>query len=113
MLSYKEISQILLNLVQDHFRFIFPSTLSLPIQQRRIDIIQTRIRALAWILAISIPIWGLLDLAAFPYQLSLAFLDARLLASSALIAFLVYGNKFYKENQHKLWTTYFQLRACS
>ena len=91
------------------YRFVFPSAIAIPTQFRRIAIIQSRINALAWVLAISTPLWSILDALAFPYALWQSILIARLLAGAAFGSFLLIGRVMFRTNVRNLWIIYLQL----
>jgi diguanylate cyclase (GGDEF)-like protein len=95
--------------IHNLYRFIVPSALLLPFQQKRIDVLQLRIRSLAWILALSIPAWSLLDAFAFPHDLWVSLCVARLLGGAAFGFFLLFGGTVFKRSSRKLWRIYLQL----
>ena len=94
---------------QDHYIFTFPSMLPLPAQQKRIDVIQQRIRSLALLLAFAFPAWSILDALAFPHDLWISSLEVRLVAGAAFASFLLLDVAFIRRWVHGLRLIYLQL----
>ena len=91
------------------YSVIFPSALAVPIQHQRIDIIQSRIRSIAWLLAIGLPLWSCVDAIAFPDDVWSFMLMGRLLAGAAFASFLLIENTLFKKGVSGLWIIYAQL----
>jgi diguanylate cyclase (GGDEF)-like protein len=88
---------------------IFPSALSLALQQRRIAVIRSRLRFLMTLMAIGLPLWSVLELYIFPHELWLSLLEARILAGLSLGVFVLFGDKLLHKGIGKLWHIYLQL----
>jgi hypothetical protein len=95
--------------LRKQYFYIFPSTVLLPVQQKRIAIIQARLHVLMWVMAIGILAWSILESLVFSHDLWLSLLRARMMASTALIGFLFFGDRIFPRSIGKLWRIYFQL----
>jgi hypothetical protein len=82
---------------------LFPSALSIPVRHQRLDIIQSRINAIAWILAFATPLWSFVDAVAFPDDVWAPLLTSRLLAGAAFASFLLLSNAFFKKGGTNLY----------
>lgn len=91
------------------YRVLFPSALSVPVRHQRVDIIQTRINAIAWILAFAIPLWSCVDAFAFPDEVWAPILSGRLLAGAAFASFILVSKVFFKRGGINIWLIYLQL----
>jgi diguanylate cyclase (GGDEF)-like protein len=95
--------------LRQQFGYIFPSALPLPMQQKRIAVIQARIRLVVAVMAIGIPAWSALEFLVFPYPLWASLLKARLLAGAALGIFFFFSNRIHKKSAGRLWRIYIPL----
>jgi diguanylate cyclase (GGDEF)-like protein len=105
----RELPSRMIEALREQYIYIFTSSLSLPVQQRRIAVIQSRLRFLMTLMAIGILAWSVLDYYAFPRSLWLSLLLARVLAGASLIGFLVFGDRLFRKSIGKLWHVYLQL----
>lgn len=108
-LLVKDLVQDCAGRVHDHYLFLFPSSLPLPAQQKRVEVIQHRIRSLAILLAIAVPVWSLLDALAFPHDLWVTSLEVRLLAGAAFASFLLIDSALLRRKDYGLRIIYLQL----
>jgi len=95
--------------LRDQYTVIFPSTLSIPIQHQRMDIMQVRIRAIAWLLAFAMPLWSLIDAVAFPHDVWTSMLVARLLAGAGFASFLLIENLLRVKGARGFWMLHAQI----
>ncbi len=89
--------------------YIFPSVMSVAMQQRRIAVIQSRLHFLMAIAAIGLPTWAVLEIDVFPRELWLSLFEARLLAGAAFAILLFADRLFKKSVSGKIWWIYLQL----
>lgn len=99
----------LLDTLRAQYTVIFPSAMSVPISHQRDDIMQSRINAIAWLLAIGMPLWSLVDALAFPDEVWRSILTGRLLAGAAFASFLLLGKVLIKKDAIGFWTIHAQL----
>lgn len=107
--DFRKRIRVLYGLASESYGLIFSSALDLPTQNERISIIQSRIRSLAWVLAIGFPLWSILDAIVFPYEVWQSLLIARLLAGAAFASFLLIGGSYLKSHTNNLWIIYLEL----
>jgi diguanylate cyclase (GGDEF)-like protein len=89
--------------------FAFPSTLELPVQRKRIEIMQGRIHLLVAFLALCIPASSILDAFTFEHDLWRQLFFARLMVSMACVAFLVFFHWLYENPAPSMHSIYVQL----
>jgi len=95
--------------LRKQYPVFFPSALSVPIHHQRMDIMQSRIRAIAWLLAFAIPLWSFIDAFVFPEDVWVSVLTSRLLAGAAFGCFLLIGNALVKKGTVSFWAVHAQL----
>ncbi len=95
--------------LRKQYYYIFPTALPLPIQQKRLAVLQSRLRLLVGVMAIGLPSWSVLEFFVFPHELWLPLFQARMLAGAALAGFLLWGDKVSPKSIGKLWRAYLLL----
>lgn len=105
----ESVGNFLLKKIRARYALLFPSALTVPVRHQRIDIIQSRISAIAWILAISFPLWSLVDALAFRDDVWSSMLTSRLLAGAAFASFILLSNAFVRKGGSNIWVIYLQL----
>ena len=82
----------------EFMKLVIPHRHSTLMDQRRGTLIVNRVRLFAFIFAVLIPAWGVIDLTVFTYPLGLGLVTLRLLASAAFVCLLLFyrpsGNLF-------------------
>ena len=91
--------------------YVFPTALSLPLQQQRIKLIQARLQIMMFVFAISLPLWSVIEYSFFPSALWSSLFKARVLAGTSLGCFLYFGNKAFRSSVENIWFLYFELAA--
>ncbi|MDD3372007.1 MAG: GGDEF domain-containing protein [Alphaproteobacteria bacterium] len=109
MAFFSDTVQSVVEAVKRQYIYIFPSTLSLPMQQRRAVVIQSRLRFLMYVMAAAIPLWSVPESYIFAQPLWTSLFGARILVGLSLAAYLVFGQRLFRNNFNKWTQLYVQL----